>query len=179
VFGYPGATAAAWERADLDYLRAWFSADSYDLVVLEYGTNEGNASPFDPDAYRRHLGDAVRKLRSVFPSAACVLVGPGDRGVLVRRSARGRQARAALLRYSGVHESIARIQQQVAAQAGCQSWSALDAMGGPGSAYAWAKQQPPLMAPDLIHFTVRGYQRLGQAFARSLGWTEARPGAPR
>jgi lysophospholipase L1-like esterase len=49
----------------------------------------------------------------------------------------------------------------------------LDAMGGAGGAYRWAKQTPALMARDLIHFTVPGYQRLAQSFAQDMGWNPA------
>ena len=200
VFGYPGATVASWKQADLDYFGAWFTGREYDLVMLEFGTNEGNDAHFDALAYRQLLMSSVVNLRSTFPAAACVLIGPGDRGVLVRRSSKARRkngkavsikhsgagkknaSRAAtagadaapsyaLLRYSRVHEQIAQIQQQVAATQGCLAWSAFDAMGGAGSAYRWAREKPPLMAADLTHFTVKGYQKLGEMFARDMGWT--------
>jgi hypothetical protein len=128
-----------------------------------------------------------------------VLIGPGDRGVLVRRSqkakpsgrnAKGKQAqvhkspkgKAApvakvstdLLRFTRVHLEITRLQSQVAAEQGCRFWSMLDAMGGAGGAYRWASQNPPLMARDLIHFTVPGYQRLAQRFAQDMGWQAER-----
>jgi hypothetical protein len=170
VFGYPGATAAGWRSVDTQALRAWFGDVRYDVVALAYGTNEANAEAFDDQAYRRLLTDAVLNLRRVFPMASCVLLAPGDRGVLVRRAGRTRLGSQDLLRHSRVHESVGRIQAEVAAQAGCHFWSALDAMGGPGSAYAWARESPPLMAPDLLHFTVLGYQRLGQSFGNALGW---------
>jgi hypothetical protein len=44
------------------------------------------------------------------------------------------------------------------------------AMGGQGSAYAWLLANPSLMSKDLTHFTVKGYQRLAQELAASLGW---------
>ena len=203
VFGMPGATAAGWKNAAVNYLAAWFSEDHYDLVILEYGTNEGNAAPFDVDGYKQMLILAVGNVKRVFPDAACVLIAPGDRGVLIRRSLKlkrpaakqaseaNRQAdrlavrgagklsetasdtalsHAGLFKYSQVHEQIERIQQEVGASAGCQTWSALNAMGGRGAAYVWAREKPPLMAPDLLHFTVKGYQRLAQEFAKSIGW---------
>lgn len=193
VFGYPGATVAGWKAADPGYLGAWFAPDQYQLVVLEFGTNEGNVKPFDLAAYRKTLDESVRSMKTMFPAAACILVAPGDRGVLVPRSANirkkaGRKARETqgahaksrrkakaaepidLLRYSRIHADIARVQAEVAREAGCSAWSMLDAMGGPGSAYAWARQSPPLMAKDLIHFTVAGYQRLAQQFFKDMGW---------
>jgi lysophospholipase L1-like esterase len=50
------------------------------------------------------------------------------------------------------------------------SYCSETAMGGAGSAYRWARHNPPLMARDLIHFTVPGYQRLAQLMAKDLGW---------
>ena len=44
-------------------------------------------------------------------------------------------------------------------------------MGGPGSAYRWARQQPPWMAGDLIHFTPAGYRELARRLAADFGWT--------
>lgn len=177
VFGYPGATVAGWKSARFDYFNAWFAPSAYQLVMLEFGTNEGNVKPFDAASYRATLAESVRNMRTAFPAAACILIAPGDRGVLVPRSAnihkkKGKPTRQIdLLVYSRIHAQIGRIQAQVATEAGCSAWSMQDAMGGPGRAYQWARQSPALMAPDLIHFTVAGYQRLAQKFARDMGWT--------
>ena len=188
VFGYPGATVAGWKSADLDYLRHWFVQRPYQLVMLEFGTNEGNVAPFNLDAYRNTLTESVRNMRAIFPTATCMLIAPGDRGVLVPRSAnirakdkksraaaaRQRKAKGAqidLLQYSRIHADIGRVQAEVAQAAGCSAWSMQDAMGGQGKAYEWARQSPALMAKDLIHFTVAGYHRLAQQFFKDMGWT--------
>ena len=198
VFGYPGATVAAWQRARADGLAPWWQDVAYDLVMLEFGTNEGNVQPFDAQAYAHMLRASVTAWRAQFPRAACVLIGPGDRGILVRRSQKASRASkgkspkahkapkaakahkgkplptakaaADLLRFTRVHLEIARIQSQVAAEQGCRFWSMLDAMDGAGGAYRWVGQSPALMARDLIHFTVPGYQRLAQRFAQDMGW---------
>lgn len=195
VFGYPGATVAAWQRARAEALTPWWRDVAYDLVMLEFGTNEGNVQPFDAQAYAQTLRASVTAWRAQFPQAACVLIGPGDRGILVRRSQKTSRAskgkptqshKAAktskgktpavaktgvdLLRFTRVHLEIARLQSQVATEQGCRFWSMLDAMGGAGGAYRWVGQNPPLMARDLIHFTVPGYQRLAQRFAQDMGW---------
>jgi hypothetical protein len=195
VFGYPGATVAAWQRARADALAPWWSDLPYDLVMLEFGTNEGNVQPFDAQAYAQMLRASVAAWRAQFPQAACVLIGPGDRGVLVRRSqkasraGKGQSAKAHkaakthkgkpapvakssadLLRFTRVHLEISHLQAQVASEQGCRFWSMLDAMGGAGGAYRWVGQNPAWMARDLIHFTVPGYQRLAQRFAQDMGW---------
>ncbi|MFA9216482.1 MAG: GDSL-type esterase/lipase family protein [Sphingomonadaceae bacterium] len=91
VFGYPGATVASWKAANLPYLASWFGQRPYQLVILEFGTNEGNNKPFDLAAYRQLLTASVQNMKTIFPDAACVLIAPGDRGILVRRSANGRK----------------------------------------------------------------------------------------
>jgi lysophospholipase L1-like esterase len=76
-----------------------------------------------------------------------------------------------LLKYSRIHAQIGQIQAELAAQHGCQAWSMQEAMGGVGSAYPWARQNPALMAPDLIHFTTAGYRELAQRFMADFGLT--------
>ncbi|HAT31233.1 MAG TPA: hypothetical protein DCW29_10395 [Janthinobacterium sp.] len=194
VFGYPGATVASWKYANLNYLGAWFAQRQYQLVILEFGTNEGNAKPFDLAAYRQTLTESVRNMKTIFPAAACVLIAPGDRGVLIRRSAnvhkknrtrmramldmlkwRNKKKSIDLFEYSKIHAAIGRVQAEVAADAGCSAWSMQDAMGGRGRAYEWAQASPALMSRDLTHFTVAGYRRLAQQFAKDMGWIEAPP----
>lgn len=184
LFALPGATVRGWQNANLDYLRTWFSdAPPYQLVVLAYGTNEGNEKPFDATAYGQTLRQSVVQLKQVFPQAACLLIGPGDRGILVPRTrptkkqaghktpAKKQGPAVDLLKYSRIHAQITRIQQSVGREMGCQTWSMMLAMGGKAGVYTWVRQRPPLMANDLIHFTVPGYQHLAQTFARDIGWT--------
>ena len=184
VFGYPGATVAGWKLGGSAYNRAFWSGQDHELVVLAFGTNEGNVQPFDAAAYAQTLEAAVAAWRAQFPQAACALIGPGDRGVLVPRAGGKKRAKskakskvrapqADLLRFTRVHAQINRLQQQVAQAHGCRFWSAQDAMGGAGGAYRWQAQQPAWMARDLIHFTVPGYQQLARQWAADMGWGPA------
>jgi lysophospholipase L1-like esterase len=76
-----------------------------------------------------------------------------------------------LLKYSRIHAQIGQIQTELAAQHACLAWSMQEAMGGVGSAYPWARKSPPLMAPDLIHFTPAGYRELANSFMADFGLT--------
>jgi lysophospholipase L1-like esterase len=177
VFGFPGATVAGWRRAQLPYLASWFADRPYDIVMLMFGTNEANVPAFDPRAYRETLVQAVMNLRLVFPESGCVLIGPGDRGVLVshRRRGHGRKSSPAkvladALKFSRVHATISQIQSDVASEQGCGFFDAQAAMGGKGAAYRWVHSVPPLMARDLIHFTPNGYRELADRFAGTMRW---------
>ena len=74
-----------------------------------------------------------------------------------------------LLKFGRIHQQIGQIQAEVAAVHGCSAWSMQTAMGGVGSAYPWARKNPPLMAPDLLHFTPAGYRELANIFLADFG----------
>jgi lysophospholipase L1-like esterase len=157
-------------------------------VLLQYGTNEGNQKPFDPVHYENDLTASLQNLRRIYPNAVCVLLGPTDRGTLIARSSKSKPRANTqkdpsqgttptlakeLLVYSRIHEQISRIQQNVGQQYGCGFWDWQHAMGGPGGSYAWLKQSPPLMARDLIHLTVAGYQASARLFSQQMRLEEA------
>ena len=197
-FGIPGATVRAWQQLDPVYFSEYFKDRKYDLVMLEYGTNEGNAAPFDAVGYAKTLEQSLKNLRQVFPKSECLLIAPGDRGVLIPRSRKVKKpnknksayakkdkdgqkikprdrvtyeySAVDLLRFSAIHEKISTIQKDVGARYSCKVWSMQTAMGGQGSSYAWLLANPALMSKDLTHFTIKGYQRLAQELASSLGW---------
>ena len=197
VFAYPGATMAGWARSDLAYLASWFAQPRYDLALIAFGTNEGNDPNFNPPAYRELLSQAVGHFRQVFPQTPCVLIGPGDRGIRVAKTKATKSTKAHqkqrpsgttdkpdkraksppqkpqvnLLKYARIHAQIGQIQAEVAAQQGCAAWDMQSAMGGMGSAYLWARKSPPLVAPDLIHFTPAGYRELANRYMADFGLT--------
>ncbi|MEJ1968343.1 MAG: hypothetical protein WDN03_06860 [Rhizomicrobium sp.] len=168
VFGLPSSTARGWANADPAAIAAALHGDSYDAVVLEYGTNEGSDLKFDREKYAANLTHTLANMRQVFPHASCLLVGPPDRGILVDRHGRGGDLD--LLRYARIHQQIAAAQAEVGATFGCVGWNWQEYMGGPGGNYGWAYNDPVLMGRDLTHLTVDGYRRIGQALAASLGW---------
>lgn len=163
VFGLPGSTARGWARVDGGWLSSMMSASPFDLVVLQYGTNE---TLDDPTRYRAEVEAAVDRLRHTFPGAACLLVGPPDRGVT--RASPGE--RVDLLSHSRALAMASEVQARVAAASGCGFWDWRGMMGGDGGAYGWFNAAPPLMGPDLTHLTPAGYRLTADALARSLGF---------
>ena len=167
TFGIPSATVKGWANADPRALAQALHGTDYDAVVLEYGTNEGTDPDFNADKYAGELTSALTPLRQVFPHAACVLVGPPDRGVL--RTGHG--PRLPLLAYGRIHQRIAQIQRDIGHRFACAAWNWQGLMGGPGGSYGWAHARPSLMGRDLIHLSPAGYRLTGQALAHSLGWS--------
>lgn len=195
VFGIPGATARAWKVLEPAYLKSHYSSYDYDLVILEYGTNEGADRHFDAASYRASLSASLSGMRSAFPTSQCLLIGPTDRGTKVKKrvvtdskkkkgghsvNAKGSKpakkeaksqgpSRAELLKYAVVHAQISDVQRSVAKEFGCAFWDWQAAMGGAGGAYKWLFRSPPLMAKDLIHLTKPGYQESARIFVENTG----------
>jgi lysophospholipase L1-like esterase len=170
VFGLPSSTVRGFANADPAYLKASLAGADYDAIVLQYGTNEGNAASFDRARYAATLEKALENVRQVFPSASCLLVGPTDRGVLTRRSRR-KTAPPDLMKFANIHDEISQVQAEVGARYQCAFWDWQEFMGGAGGSYGWANVAPPLMSRDLTHLTSAGYRRTAAALAASLGWS--------
>ena len=71
-------------------------------------------------------------------------------------------------RFAKIHQETATIQRSVGRRYQCAFWNGQAARGGPGGAYRWLYKNPPLMARDLIHLTLPGYQQSARDFARDL-----------
>lgn len=164
VFSIPGGMLRAWSNAG-DAAYSAGPAPDYDLVLVQYGTNEGADPHFSRDAYLAYLRANLARMRHFNPRARCVLIGPPDRGDVAGTGM------FASLKYSNVHRQIALAQKQVGAEFRCAFWDWQAAMGGPGSAVRWARMKPPRMQPDLTHMTAIGYRISGRLFAESIPLT--------
>jgi lysophospholipase L1-like esterase len=60
------------------------------------------------------------------------------------------------------------VQRRVAKELGCGFFDLVRFMGGPMSMVQWAAAAPAFGARDHIHFTARGYQRLGEVLHAAL-----------
>jgi hypothetical protein len=186
VFGLPSATMRGWSQIDTAYMKDALRGASYDAVILEYGTNEGNARNFERDKYASALSGALEGFRAVFPEAACLLIGPTDRGVKIRKPSASKSRRRPttppeppdLLKFARVHREITEVQAEVGKRYNCASWDWQAFMGGPASMYSWVLSTPPLAARDLTHLTPTGYRQSAGAVARALGWEAERADAP-
>jgi lysophospholipase L1-like esterase len=156
AMGVTGRTVASWLAWDETLVREGLRWRTPDVFVLAYGTNEAGDERMVPERYRATLRAALTRARAAMPDAACVLVGPSDRG----REIGGRTV------IWGPTRHIAAVQREVAPEFDCMSWDLQAATGGPGSMYRW--REVGLASPDLIHFTGNGYRELGRRFVAAL-----------
>lgn len=154
-----------------------------DLVVLAYGTNDiGDDEPVEE--YERKLDVVINRVRSAVPEASCLFVGPSDRPVRLEvddetfaqaLAAKGlpaslideaptRKRKKLLFQRRPRQQLIIDAQKKVAWRYGCGYWNWAGAMGGDLSMLKWVHAETPLGAPDYVHLTRGGYERIGQLF---------------
>jgi len=59
-------------------------------------------------------------------------------------------------------------QRRVARDFGCAFFDLVAFGGGPLHMVEWAAAEPPFAQDDLVHYTMRGYDRLGQVLFRAI-----------
>lgn len=155
AMGVNGRTASSWLRWDGALMGTYLDRRPPDLAVLAYGTNEANDLSLNAESYRQTLDKVLSKMRTLLPDTPCVLIGPGDRGKKVRGTTYAIWSHTAW---------VAQVQQELGPRYGCATWDLQAAMGGPGSVFGWRLIDPPLMAEDLIHYSVAGYKELARRF---------------
>ena len=130
------------------------------LIMLEFG---GNAMPSisnqkNIDSYMEIIAKQICHLQTICPQAKIVLIGPAD----MSKTVRGK-----LQTYPMLPELVEAM-KNTATQNNAAFWNMFEVMGGENSMLAWVQEQPALAAPDYIHFTPRGADKIGEMLFESL-----------
>jgi len=159
TLGINGARASAHLLWEEELYRAHLRRRDPSLVVLAYGTNESGDDDQPIESYEATLRSVVARVRSTVPQASCMLVGPSDRPL--------RGADGELLDRPRTH-AVIDAQRRVARDFGCAFFDLVAFGGGPLHMVEWAAAEPPFAQDDLVHYTMRGYDRLGQVLFRAI-----------
>ena len=157
--GVTGARASTPLEWDGGLFRSQLTRLSPDLVVLMYGTNDLFANNYSVDSFATSIATLLARLRSGAPAGSCLVLAPPD----VARRGAGR----ALESVPELVEMVRRAREG-AGQAGCAFWDTFAAMGGAGSIVSWGAARPPLAAPDHVHLSRAGYERLAEQLAEEV-----------
>jgi lysophospholipase L1-like esterase len=159
AMGIRGRTARTWLFWQPEIARQGLQALDPDMVVLAYGTNEAADTHYRMGQYRVDLRKVLEMMRRGSPDAACVLIGPTDRGGYLGRNTIEIWKRTAM---------VAQVQREVAPEYGCVFWDWQEAMGGEGSIAAWRLVEPTLAGRDLIHLSQAGYEWSAERFLEAM-----------
>ncbi|MFK7991551.1 MAG: GDSL-type esterase/lipase family protein [Sandaracinaceae bacterium] len=158
TMGLNGARASAQLLWTEEIHQAYLRRLDPSLVVLAYGTNEAGDDDQPIARYERRLRRVVARVRGTVPNASCLLVGPSDRPIRTRDEPIDRPR---------THQIID-VQRRVSRDFGCAFFDLVAFGGGPLSMPRWAAHDPPYAQRDLVHYTVRGYHRLGQVLGDAI-----------
>lgn len=166
ALAFNGAAASWLTETPESLFATQLRAESPDLVMLAFGTNEANASDFTAPLYQVMLEAVLARFQKAAPGAGFVLLGPPD--AMLKRG------------LPQALEQVIQVQRAVASRMGALFVDRRQAMGGAGSIEAWLGEG--LAAGDRVHLTGPGYARLARATLTDL-WSqvgqEARfPSAP-
>lgn len=154
--GLAGAKARHQLLWDEAVWAALLEARHPDLLVISYGNNETDDHHLADAEHVAHFEQMLRRLRTHFPQASCLVVGPADR---LLPDASGALVTPHLL------EVLRDAQREISAREGCAFFDVMGWQGGAGSMRRLRATDPPLAREDAIHFTELGYRRLGVALA--------------
>jgi lysophospholipase L1-like esterase len=165
-FGIVGVRADVTERWDREIVAQQIATLAPDLVILEYGTNEGFVDRIDARAYATEYGALIRKLQTLAPHASIAVLGAFDGA---RRASPGERASCG----DGwttppMLDVLREVQREAARSAGAFFFDTSRIMGRPCGIDHWARTNPPLAWPDCVHLRPDGARRMGEAIWQAL-----------
>jgi lysophospholipase L1-like esterase len=167
-FGVVGTQIKNLEAEDDGAIAEELRAYQPDLIVIEFGTNDGFVGHFDPRDYELGLRRQIARYQRLSPVHAPILLlgapdADTDRAELAANApaAEGAPRPGPGFWYPPpALAAVREIQRRVARSMGVAFWDWSARMGGPGMADRWANADPPLMRKDRVHYNVAGGRRI-------------------
>lgn len=124
-----------------------------DLVIFGIGINDASSPNFDTLEFERNYLLLIEKIKRINPDCAFIFITNNDSYKKVSRK-----------KYSvNMNGQLAqRVFHRLAQETGGAVWDQFDIMGGLRSMEKWRVDK--LAQTDRVHFTVKGYQLLGDLF---------------
>lgn len=130
------------------------------LFILQYG---GNVVPYidgpkETASYGNNFKNQIELLKRLNPGAAVIVIGPADMSI------KENEQFVTHPHLEPVRDAL----KQAAFDAGAAYFDLYTVMGGRNSMPAWVNANPPLAAPDYIHYSPAGAKKVAEAFIKSL-----------
>jgi lysophospholipase L1-like esterase len=157
---FRGSSGTFFNTLDSALMTSMFKALNTKLIILEFGGNmmPSIRSEKAVKAYRNRMSEQIAWLRKICPEAKILLIGPSDMSTKVN----GR-----LCTYPYLDPMVEAL-KETALYNGAAFWNMYEVMGGPNSMMEWVKHSPALAAPDYVHFTPKGAERIAALFCETL-----------
>jgi lysophospholipase L1-like esterase len=130
------------------------------LIILEFGGNMMPSIKKEKNVadYKNRMIQQIFYFRDLYPESKILLIGPAD----MSTKKNGKLQTYPML------EATVQGMKEAALESGAAFWNMYEVMGGENSMISWVKNKPSLAAPDYIHFTPKGAERIAELFYESL-----------
>jgi lysophospholipase L1-like esterase len=155
-----GSSGTFFTTIDTTVMKPMLKDLNVGLIILEFG---GNMMPSikkekNVAVYKEKMAKQIAYFQALSPEAKILLIGPADMSTKVN----GKLQTYPLL------EPVIQGMKEAALESGAAFWNMYEVMGGKNSMISWVKNKPSLAAPDYIHFTPKGADRIAELFYKSL-----------
>ncbi|MEQ9231631.1 MAG: GDSL-type esterase/lipase family protein, partial [Cyclobacteriaceae bacterium] len=155
-----GASGTYFGKINHTEMSTQFANTAPELIVLQFG---GNTLPYIEDEeragkYGGWMASQIRYLKRMNPTTDFVLIGPSDMSIKEGT----KYVTYPLL--PAVRDAL----RTAALDHGCGYWDMYEVMGGRNSMPSWVSADPPLAAPDYVHFTRDGARKIAGLFFDAL-----------
>lgn len=153
--GINGAAVPSWLRCG--EFQTELQPVAPDLVLFAIGINDANVTAFSPEQFKRNYRELMRRIRLSNPQCAFLFITNNDCYLNV-----GRKRKT----YNRNTEKVEQAFLELAEESHGAVWNLYRIMGGYGSSGKWVKAG--MMRSDHIHFSVRGYELLGDMLYNAM-----------
>jgi hypothetical protein len=155
-----GCSGTIFTRLNKSVMKQSFGLLDTRMIILQFGGNRAVSIRNEKQIsnHLRQLEKQIDYFHEVAPEAQILFIGPSDMG----RSVDGRISTIPML--PDLNDSL----KVMALNKGAAYWDLFNMMGGENSMVRWVKHSPPFASSDYIHFTTRGAEHVGMAFARAF-----------
>jgi lysophospholipase L1-like esterase len=157
---FRGSSGTFFTTMDSTVLGAMLQELNTQLILLEFGGNMMPVIKSDKpvENYKKQMSNQIAFLKRLCPLSKIILIGPADMSVKISGKL---QTYPYLVKMTEALKEAA-LQNNVA------FWNMYEVMGGKNSMIEWVKNTPPLAAPDYIHFSTKGAEKIADLFYESL-----------
>ncbi|MDO4929739.1 MAG: GDSL-type esterase/lipase family protein [Bacteroidales bacterium] len=161
IFSYRGSNGATTKRfATADWMRK-IAAESPDLIILSFGTNECHGMGYDEAQHHAQLQEFYDMLTETCPDAVIMMTTPPGDYLTTRRKRRSRSTRA-----NPMNVRCAAELELFGKENGLPVWDLYTIAGGTDAVRNWTSAN--LMKPDRIHYTPEGYALHGHLLGEAI-----------
>lgn len=155
-----GSSGTYFGRINHSEMSTQFANTKPDLIILQFG---GNTVPYMKEEarvirYGKWFENQIKYLKRMNPDADFIVIGPSDMSTKLET----RYVTYPLL------PTIRDVLKTAALDQGAGYWDMYEVMGGRNSMPQWVAADPPLAAPDYVHFTRAGARKIAELFYDAL-----------